>query len=580
MSTSPATGSATSVRWPGIQQETGGFTEFVTLPFIHTNAPVYLAGIARPGPTDRDNRAVTAMARLLLHPHITNIQTSWVKLGTEGAAEMLRSGANDLGGTLMEETISRMAGSSYGSYRSVKDLIAIAEAAGRPAKPRTTLYGEVPAGARDAAAPRTAPAGLLPVLPELRGPLLARRGRCTEGTGGRRTESRVPSKCRRPLRHRSGPQPAVPVRLQCCESERAARREGGTVSTGSHSRLGPRRAAGLPQPGARLPARRRHRRRARRGGRPVTRSTRSVRRTAPDGVTDFVPAYGRRGAVTAATQLTLFTVDGLIRAQVRRDTGAWHPPTDVHRAHLRWAATQQRLGTRRAPQGQRLARPGGVAVRPPRPDPAPASPGFGDETHGHPRASPRTPTARDCGRPDPLGAVRAAGRAGSRSSSSSWPSSARPRPTATPPRMLSAGAFAVIVHGLARGETLDGAVQHALALLAARPGHEQVTDALQQALGAVRQGIPGPARIEALGEGGRRRGGAGRRRVLRAGRRGRAARAAARREPRRAVRGHRGRSAGPCSARCTARPRCRRPGSPSWRAAPRSSNSPTTSRWR
>ncbi|MCF6525877.1 bifunctional FO biosynthesis protein CofGH [Streptomyces sp. JJ36] len=127
-----------------IQQETGGFTEFVTLPFIHTNAPVYLAGIARPGPTDRDNRAVTAMARLLLHPHLTNIQTSWVKLGTEGAAEMLRSGANDLGGTLMEETISRMAGSSYGSYRSVRDLEAIAEAAGRPARPRTTTYGRVP----------------------------------------------------------------------------------------------------------------------------------------------------------------------------------------------------------------------------------------------------------------------------------------------------------------------------------------------------------------------------------------------------------------------------------------------------
>ncbi|MEU8761188.1 bifunctional FO biosynthesis protein CofGH [Streptomyces sp. NPDC048659] len=127
-----------------IQQETGGFTEFVTLPFIHTNAPVYLAGIARPGPSVRDNRAVIAMARLLLHPHIPNIQTSWVKLGTEGAAEMLRSGANDLGGTLMEETISRMAGSSYGSYRSIRDLEAIAESAGRPAKPRTTLYGEVP----------------------------------------------------------------------------------------------------------------------------------------------------------------------------------------------------------------------------------------------------------------------------------------------------------------------------------------------------------------------------------------------------------------------------------------------------
>ncbi|WP_030940874.1 bifunctional FO biosynthesis protein CofGH [Streptomyces sp. NRRL S-646] len=136
----------------GIQQRTGGFTEFVTLPFIHTNAPVYLAGISRPGPTMRDNRAVTAMARLLLHPWIPNIQTSWVKLGTEGAAEMLRSGANDLGGTLMEETISRMAGSSYGSYKSVKDLIAVADAAGRPAKPRTTLYGEVPEERQRAAA--------------------------------------------------------------------------------------------------------------------------------------------------------------------------------------------------------------------------------------------------------------------------------------------------------------------------------------------------------------------------------------------------------------------------------------------
>lgn len=149
-----------------LQQETGGLTEFVTLPFIHTNAPVYLAGIARPGPTDRDNRAVTAMARLLLHPHITNIQTSWVKLGTEGAAEMLRSGANDLGGTLMEETISRMAGSGYGSYRSIQGLEAIAELAGRPSRPRTTLYGEVPA---ERVAAATASDGhlpeLLPVLP-------------------------------------------------------------------------------------------------------------------------------------------------------------------------------------------------------------------------------------------------------------------------------------------------------------------------------------------------------------------------------------------------------------------------------
>ncbi|URM90999.1 bifunctional FO biosynthesis protein CofGH [Streptomyces sp. MRC013] len=134
-----------------LQRETGGFTEFVTLPFVHTNAPVYLAGIARPGPTVRDNRAVTAAARLLLHPCVPNVQTSWVKLGADGAAEMLRSGANDLGGTLMEETISRMAGSGWGSYKSVRDLVAVAGAAGRPARPRTTLYGEVPAERRAAA---------------------------------------------------------------------------------------------------------------------------------------------------------------------------------------------------------------------------------------------------------------------------------------------------------------------------------------------------------------------------------------------------------------------------------------------
>ncbi|MQA26084.1 MAG: 7,8-didemethyl-8-hydroxy-5-deazariboflavin synthase [Micromonosporaceae bacterium] len=123
-----------------IQDRTGGFTEFVPLPFVHANAPIYLAGIARPGPTMRDNRAVHAMARLLLHGRIDNIQCSWVKLGDEGTAAMLRGGANDLGGTLMEETISRMAGSGHGSARSADQLIAIAEAAGRPARQRTTTY--------------------------------------------------------------------------------------------------------------------------------------------------------------------------------------------------------------------------------------------------------------------------------------------------------------------------------------------------------------------------------------------------------------------------------------------------------
>ncbi|MFC1419958.1 bifunctional FO biosynthesis protein CofGH [Streptacidiphilus cavernicola] len=144
-----------------IQERTGGFTEFVTLPFIHTNAPVYLAGIARPGPTPRENRAVVAMARLLLHERIPNIQTSWVKLGSDGAAEMLRSGANDLGGTLMEETISRMAGSAYGSYQSIQGLEAIATAAGRPSRQRTTTYGEVGPERRAAA---LASDGHLPAL--------------------------------------------------------------------------------------------------------------------------------------------------------------------------------------------------------------------------------------------------------------------------------------------------------------------------------------------------------------------------------------------------------------------------------
>jgi FO synthase len=126
-----------------IQQDTGGFTEFVPLPFVHQNSPVYLAGVARPGPTTRDNRAVHAVARLLLHGAIDNIQCSWVKLGPDGCRDVLRGGANDLGGTLMEETISRMAGSSFGSLKTVTEMQEIAALAGRPARQRTTTYGPV-----------------------------------------------------------------------------------------------------------------------------------------------------------------------------------------------------------------------------------------------------------------------------------------------------------------------------------------------------------------------------------------------------------------------------------------------------
>lgn len=126
-----------------IQDDTGGFTEFVPLPFVHQSSPLYLAGAARPGPTRRDNRAVHALARVMLHGRIDNIQTSWVKLGTAGTQAMLNGGANDLGGTLMEETISRMAGSMHGSEKTVADLHAIAAGIGRPARQRTTEYGRI-----------------------------------------------------------------------------------------------------------------------------------------------------------------------------------------------------------------------------------------------------------------------------------------------------------------------------------------------------------------------------------------------------------------------------------------------------
>ncbi|WP_427888141.1 bifunctional FO biosynthesis protein CofGH [Kribbella sp. GL6] len=128
-----------------VQDETGGFTEFVLLPFIHQNSPIYLAGIARPGPTYDENRAVHAMARIMLHGRIDNIQCSWVKLGVDGCVAVLNGGVNDIGGTLMEETISRMAGSKHGSRKSIAELTAMADAAGRPARQRTTTYGEVPA---------------------------------------------------------------------------------------------------------------------------------------------------------------------------------------------------------------------------------------------------------------------------------------------------------------------------------------------------------------------------------------------------------------------------------------------------
>jgi FO synthase len=127
----------------GIQERTGGFSEFVLLPFVHASAPIYLAGLARPGPTRRENRAVHALSRLMLHGAISNIQCSWVKLSGELCRDVLRGGANDIGGTLMEETISRMAGADHGSYKTISSLRAIVEPLGRPLRQRTTTYGAV-----------------------------------------------------------------------------------------------------------------------------------------------------------------------------------------------------------------------------------------------------------------------------------------------------------------------------------------------------------------------------------------------------------------------------------------------------
>lgn len=224
----------------------------------------------------------------------------------------------------------------------------------------------------------------------------------------------------------------------------------------------------------------------------------------PQGLTEPAPAHGRRGAVTAATQLTLFTVDGLIRAHVRRDTGAWHPPTDVHRAHLRWAATQHDWGPdeRRKENGW-LAQEEWLYAR--RGPGRACMTGFGDEILGT-LEQPKNPTARDADatvRSAPFGLLVGWEPALVLQLAVECATQSHGHPTA----YLSAGAFAVIVHGLTRGESLDAAVQRALGLLGSRAGGQPVTDALQRATAAVTRGVPSPEIIESLapgdGEGGR-----------------------------------------------------------------------------
>lgn len=127
-----------------LQADTGGITEFVPLPFVHMEAPMYLRGQSRKGPTWRESVLMHAVARLVLHPVITNIQASWVKLGPDGVREVLASGVNDLGGTLMDESISRAAGTLHGQEFAPDRMETLIAACGRKPQQRTTLYAEVP----------------------------------------------------------------------------------------------------------------------------------------------------------------------------------------------------------------------------------------------------------------------------------------------------------------------------------------------------------------------------------------------------------------------------------------------------
>jgi FO synthase len=131
------------LRTRALQAQTGGFTEFVPLPFVHMAAPIYLQGRARQGPTFREALLMHAVARLAYGSLVPNVQVSWVKMGAAGASQALCAGANDLGGTLLDENISRAAGASHGQRMDEDAFAAIAGPLGRPLEQRTTLYGRV-----------------------------------------------------------------------------------------------------------------------------------------------------------------------------------------------------------------------------------------------------------------------------------------------------------------------------------------------------------------------------------------------------------------------------------------------------
>ncbi|MEK9974189.1 MAG: 7,8-didemethyl-8-hydroxy-5-deazariboflavin synthase, partial [Deltaproteobacteria bacterium] len=123
-----------------LQGQTSGFTEFVPLPFVHMESPIYLKGKARKGPTFREAVLIHAVARLVLHPQIQNIQTSWVKMGPEGVKHCLNAGVNDLGGTLMNESITRAAGTVHGQEMLPEWMENVIHEAGRFPEQRDTLY--------------------------------------------------------------------------------------------------------------------------------------------------------------------------------------------------------------------------------------------------------------------------------------------------------------------------------------------------------------------------------------------------------------------------------------------------------
>jgi FO synthase len=133
-----------------LQAETGGFTEFVPLPFVHMESPLWRRGRARSGPSFREALLMHAVARLVLHPLIPNIQASWVKMGVPGALAALQAGANDLGGTLMNESITRAAGGVHGQEQDAGTLAGAIRGIGRFPQQRTTLY-KTPARAAPAA---------------------------------------------------------------------------------------------------------------------------------------------------------------------------------------------------------------------------------------------------------------------------------------------------------------------------------------------------------------------------------------------------------------------------------------------